>query len=92
MRRKHPKISLTLPAEIVDDLDYVAARLSITRSALVSSMLPEGLHVLRELAELLPINPTPKDVVRLRGESEAVVRERIESLKGMADDLFTERR
>jgi hypothetical protein len=92
MRRKHPKISLTLPAEVVDDLDYVSGRLSITRSALVSSILPEGLHALRELAERLPINPTPEDVVRLRGESEALVRERIESLKGMADDLFAERR
>ncbi|KTT15715.1 hypothetical protein [Pseudomonas parafulva] len=89
MKRKLPKISITISPEVLDDLDFVAGRLSISRSALIGSMLPEGLHALRELAELLPLNPTPEDVVRLRGESELVVRSRIESLKGMADDLFS---
>lgn len=88
MKRKLPKISITISPEVLDDLDYVSGRLSISRSALIGSMLPDGLHALRELAEKLPINPTPEDVKRLRGESEQVVRDRIESLKGMADDLF----
>lgn len=89
MKRNLAKISITIPPEVLADLDFVAGKLSISRSALVGSMLPDGLRALRELAELIPVNPTPEDVVRLRGESEAVVRERIEMLKGMADDLFS---
>lgn len=89
MKRNLAKISITIPPEVLADLDFVVGKLSISRSALVGSMLEDGLPALRELAELIPVNPTPEDVVRLRGESETVVRERIEMLKGMANDLFS---
>lgn len=91
MKRNLPRISITLPADVLDDLDFVSNKLSISRSALIGSMLPDGLRVLRELAEQIPLNPTPEDVVRLRGASEAIVQGRIDQLKGMAHDLFSDR-
>lgn len=90
MKRSLPKISITIDPALLDDLDYVAGKLSISRSALIGTVLPDHVAAMRELAAKLPINPTPEDVVRLRGMSAEVVRSRIESLKGMADDLFAD--
>ncbi|MNF71835.1 hypothetical protein D3C85_912240 [compost metagenome] len=88
MRRNLSKISVTVPPELVADLDYVAGRLGISRSALIASILPETLGIMRAMLEQVPLNPTPDDVLRFRGESAELVREKIEALKGMTDDLF----
>lgn len=88
MRRNLSKISITVPPELVADLDYVSGRLGVSRSALISEVLPESLSVMRTMLEQVPLNPTPEDVLRFRGESADLVRSKIESLKGMTDDLF----
>lgn len=91
MRRNLSKISITVPPELVADLDYVSARLGVSRSALISEILPESLGIMRSMLEQVPLNPTPEDVLRFRGESAELVRGKIESLKGMTDDLFAKR-
>lgn len=88
MRRNLSKISITVPPELVADLDYVSGRLGVSRSALISEILPESLGIMRSMLEQVPLNPTPEDVLRFRGESADLVRGKIESLKGMTDDLF----
>lgn len=88
MRRNLSKISITVPPELVADLDYVSGRLGVSRSALISEILPESLVIMRTMLEQVPLNPTPDDVLRFRGESAELVRGKIESLKGMTDDLF----
>jgi hypothetical protein len=88
MRRNLSKISITVPPELVADLDYVSGRLGVSRSALISEVLPESLVIMRAMLEQVPLNPTPEDVLRFRGESADLVRSKIESLKGMTDDLF----
>lgn len=88
MRRNLSKISITVPPELVADLDYVSRRLGVSRSALISEILPESLGIMRSMLEQVPLNPTPEDVLRFRGESAELVRGKIESLKGMTDDLF----
>ena len=88
MRRNLSKISVTIPPELLADLDYVAGRLGVSRSALISEVMPEALGVMRSMLEQVPLNPTPEDVLRFRGESAGIVREKIDSLRGMSDDLF----
>lgn len=87
---KMAKISLSLPPALVTDLDYLSARLGVSRSALVGEFLADGVSHVRKLLEVIPPNPTPADVLRLRGESADVIRARLDQLKGMTDDLFSE--
>jgi hypothetical protein len=90
MKRNLKKISVTLPPDLVDGLDYVSGRLGVSRSALIGQILPDSIEVLRGLLVDVPENPTPEDVIQFRGASAAEIRVRIEQVKGMADDLFAE--
>ncbi|MNC21851.1 hypothetical protein D3C87_1788240 [compost metagenome] len=89
MNRNLRKISITVPPALLDDLDYVAGRLGVSRSALIAELLPQSLSIMRAMLSQVPLNPTPEDVLRFRGESAELVRQKIESLKGMSDDLFS---
>lgn len=92
MRRNLSKISITVPPELVADLAYVCSRTGVSRSALVAYLLSEGVPAMRKLLEQVPLDPTSlagPEVLRMRGESEQIVRERISELEGMADDLFS---
>lgn len=86
---KMRKVSLALSPEHVDDVDYVAGRLGVSRSALVNALLGEALPDMRKLFEQVPIPLTPTDLVRFRGESAKLVEERIGQLQGIANDLFS---
>lgn len=90
MNRNLRKISITVPPALLDDLDYVAGRLGVSRSALIAELLPQSLGIMRAMLAQVPLNPTPDDVLRFRGESAELVRQKIESLKGMSDDLFSD--
>ncbi len=82
------KISVSLPDNLVTNLDYLAARTGTSRSAIISEFLSDAVDQTRKLFELVPPNPTPAEIVRMRGQSEEVVRQRLSSLQGLADDLF----
>jgi antitoxin component of RelBE/YafQ-DinJ toxin-antitoxin module len=86
---KTVKISASLPPELVADLDYLSTRMGVSRSALIAVFMTAAAKEARALFELVPPNPTPADVLRMRGQSEEAIRARIESLKGMTDDLFS---
>lgn len=83
------KISVSLPTQLVDDLDYLASRTSVSRSALIGELLAEAASEVRKILELVPPNPTPAEMLRMRGQSEEAIRSRLESIKGMTDDLFS---
>jgi Arc/MetJ-type ribon-helix-helix transcriptional regulator len=83
------KISVSLPTQLVDDLDYLASRTSVSRSALIGGLLAEAASEVRKILELVPPNPTPAEMLRMRGQSEEAIRSRLESIKGMTDDLFS---
>jgi len=87
---KSRKVSLSLDANLVANLDYLSSRMSVSRSALVTQLLLDGVAHMRRLVEVIPPNPTPADLVRMRGESIEEVRARIESLKSLENDLFSE--
>jgi len=86
MAMKKPCFSL--PSALVHDLDYVARRLCISRSALLSELLSETIASLRAVLEDVPENPTESDLIRCRGRSIALVTERVQNLQGMEHDLF----
>lgn len=83
------KISVSLPAELVADLDYLSGRMGVSRSAIIAEFMSEAVAETRRLMELVPPNPTPAEVLRMRGQSEEAIRARLESIKGMTDDLFS---
>jgi hypothetical protein len=83
------KVSLALDPVVVSDLGYIATRLGVSRSALVNNLLTESIPTMRKFLEQVPLSPTPADAVRFRGESAAIVQERIADLQGIADDLFS---
>lgn len=85
------KISVSLSEQLVDDLDYLAARVGVSRSALITEMLTDAVGEVRKILELIPPNPTPAEMLRMRGQSEEAIRSRLESIKGMTDDLFSPR-
>lgn len=91
MAGKLRKVAVTLPPELVDSVDYIAGRLGVSRSAFIAQALSDGVRLLLPLLQQVPLDPTPADLVRFRGESAEVVRQRFESLKGMTDDLFAEK-
>lgn len=88
MRRNLSKISITIPPELLADLDYVSGRLGVSRSALIARVLPNALGVMRTMLEQVPLNPTPEDALRFRGESAEIVRKKIDSIREISDDLF----
>lgn len=88
MERKLPKVSVTLRPELLVDLDYLTARLGVSRSSLISELLSDVVPDMRRLIEAVPLSPEPPDLVRFRGESADLVRERMENLKALDADLF----
>lgn len=90
MSRTLRKIAITLPPELVDSIDYIVGRLGISRSAFIAGIMGEAVAPLLPLLESVPLDPTPADVLRFRGDSAAVVQGRIEKLKGMTDDLLND--
>ncbi len=58
------KVSLALSPEVVADLDYVAGRLGVSRSALTNNVLQECMPDMRKLFEQVPLSPEPADLVR----------------------------
>lgn len=87
--RNLKKISITVSPELAADLDHVAGRLGVSRSAIISGLLAAPVSDMRAMLDQLPLNPTPADVVRFRGASAEVVRDRLSNLQGIADDLLS---
>jgi hypothetical protein len=85
---KMAKVAMSLPPSLVDDLNYLSGRLGISRSALAAELLTAPAHEMRSILSLIPPNPTPADLLRARGTSQAFIRERIEIANRLTDDLF----
>lgn len=84
------KITISVPPSLVDDLDYLAGRMGVSRSAIITEVLGGSIADMRALIELIPENPTPADALRYRGESAELIRQRLASLQGIAHDLLAD--
>lgn len=91
MSSKMVRMSFTVPPQIRADLDYVSARLGITKSALLTELVGQPLTDLRSLMELVPENPTEADLLRARGKSNELIVSRLQSLRQIEGDLFDDR-
>lgn len=84
---KMPRVSFTLPAQVVKDLAFVSERLVVSRSSIIGDILGEPLSDLRSLLEQLPASPTEGDVLRLRGKSQELITQRLSELRGVMDAI-----
>lgn len=69
--------TFSLQESLDNDLTLIHRKMGIAKSALVNELLAEPVSVLSELVGQLPDVPTSEDMRRLRGESIAVVQERL---------------
>lgn len=76
----------SLPAETVRALDYIASRVGVSSSALLGELTRGPVQDLVELVRSTPENPSELDVVRLRGKSVALVKERVSKLTSALED------
>lgn len=91
MSEKMVRMSFTVPPSVRRDLDYISARMGVTKSALLSELIATPLGDLRSLLELVPDNPTEADMVRARGQSNELIVQRLQSLRRIEGDLFDDR-
>lgn len=83
------RTTISFSEDTLNDLDYLASRLGVTRSALVNSMLSDTVSDLRQLVEEVQENPTQDDLKRFRGKSADIVNQRVHRLRQQVDnDLF----
>lgn len=89
----HRRITVSLPPDAVDQLDFVSLRLLCSRSALLSELLMQSLPGMVQVAQCMPdpgSDVTTEDIRRLRGASARLIAEQVERLlAGGQDDLFS---
>jgi len=71
------RITITLPPDLVEQLDAVSRVIPCSRSSLVSLMLSENIKILENLCfEMRDINPEDVVFKRARGQSVTKIAER----------------
>ena len=75
------RLSLSVPPEVASDLNFVHRRLNVSKSALVTTLLQDGLRDFRLLLESLPPEPDDQDMKRFRGASAELITNRMASLR-----------
>ena len=88
MPKGHVKISITIPVQMREDLEYIASKMGVSKSALLTSLSAEPLSDLAKLISSVPENPTQEQVLRLRGASVDLIEQRMDSLRKLDNDLF----
>lgn len=91
MPKGHVKISITVPAQMREDLKYIASKMGVSQSALITSLSAEPLSDLAKLISQVPDNPSQDQILRLRGASVDLIEERMESLRRLDNDLFSKK-
>ena len=80
------RITLSIPPELASDLNFVHRRLGISKSALVTTLLQDGLRNFRLLLESLPSEPDDQDMKRFRGASAELI---LSQMKALQEDVET---
>lgn len=83
------RVTVAMDSALLADLDHIADRMRISRSGLIQDLLSEGIGPLKALMDVIPESPTPQDLIRMRGVSEDLIKERLEALRKLQDDLFS---
>ena len=87
--RSTKSVTFTLPMTLVADLDRIAGRMKVTRSALLGELLRVPVAAMAEVMAAIPESgATSADVRRARGKSAALVSAAVKE----AQDLLKPRR
>jgi len=83
------RVSVSIPNGLSDDLDYIASRLGISRSGLVTQLLlGAGLDHIRALLSNVPEQASDADTKRFRGNSKAYIESQLDRLRELQGGLF----
>jgi len=85
------RVTISLDPDVDNDLKYVSHRLGITKSGLVSDLLFEAVGHMAIMLRAIPEDATnlgANEVKRMRGLSADLVREQIQKVRDLDDDLF----
>ena len=74
------RFSISLPTPVFEDLDHISTRMGISRSAVLTQMLADGLMHARRLVDCVPADPSDYSVARYRGDSRAIIKDRLQVL------------
>lgn len=78
----YKRVTLSLSAETATALDYIAAKLGASRSAIASDLLSESVKDLVQIVRYLPVDGSSEDgALRMRGASADIIRDRLNALR-----------
>ena len=77
---KTKRVSMTLPIDLVDSLDFVSNRLQVSRSSLISEILITNISPIREIIQQVSPETDAKDGSTSLSRDPAKVREYLDSL------------
>lgn len=80
------RMSFTVPPSFRDDMDYVAMRLGVSKSSVLSSMMSEALSDMVLILRDIPPVPSEPDVLRFRDSSVSLINSRLGELKAVMDE------
>lgn len=80
------RVSMTLPEDLVNQLDRVSGIQQISRSSLVALMLSESVEVLNSILQF-EVNPTDEGLKRFRGDSVEFINGKVGELKTILQSM-----
>jgi len=88
MAKTTVRTSFSIPRELYDELGEASETLGITKSAIVSQILSQGVSAILAVAKHIPKENTPEELKRFRGKSGEVIEEKLRQFRRGQDDLF----
>lgn len=82
------RTSFTAKPSLVADLDFLSARIGVSKSAIINDILGDAVAYLRAMVETVPENPTKEDMLRMRGKSEAVISDLLRQYRELDQGMF----
>lgn len=86
------KVSVSLPLDVLEQVDFVASRFRMTRSAFISSLLSDTMPSIMKVAQCIPPEGQECDgetVKRFRGASAELISDSMKILRsGESGDLL----
>ena len=74
------RLSLSVPPEFASDLNFISRRMNVSKSAVVTTLMAQGLQDFRMLLETLPPEPDDQEMARFRGKSAEVITTRMNTI------------
>lgn len=83
---KMKRVSLSLPENLVNQLDRVSGVQGISRSAMISALLAESFTILDSMLKA-EVDPSKEGLRRFRGDSVEFVNEKVAEIKELLQSM-----